>query len=134
VASRRSSPGTGTPSCRRAPILTVERGESPCRHPQPCPSPTSAPSPLSSSSSYPPENPSRRPAATGFSSLGSRAGDAERTWRPRPLLPDHEYGLRSNSIRRRCAIGATPTIRGSGDQGPSHLPKPVDPERSGGGH
>jgi hypothetical protein len=92
-------------SCRRAPIFTVERGESPGCHPLPCPPPTPAPSPLSSSS-YPPQNPSRRPAATGL--LGSCAGDAEHTAassvspRPDPT---------------RSAAGAAPMRCGGCDQG-----------------
>jgi hypothetical protein len=34
--------------------------------------------------------------------LGSCAGDAERTWWPRPLLPDHEHGLRSDQVCVPC--------------------------------
>jgi hypothetical protein len=53
----------GTPVMPASSILAVERGERPGRHPLPCPPPISACSPLSFSSSYPPQNPSRRPAA-----------------------------------------------------------------------
>jgi hypothetical protein len=43
-------------------------------------------------------NPSRRPAAVGLSSLGSRVG----TRRPCLLLPNHEHGLRSDQVCVPC--------------------------------